>query len=70
MNITMIDFIACFIIIFVLTHKNLEKKLDLTILVVAAITIYVVDIQWGWVAIFSLSCLYFGIKYKKQPKKN
>lgn len=46
-----------------------EKKLDLTILIVASITIFMVDIQWVWLAVFLFSWLYFGIKYRKQPKK-
>ncbi|GLF88403.1 hypothetical protein R51_34470 [Bacillus safensis] len=49
-------------------YSRYEKKLDLTILIVAAITIFMVDIQWVWLSIFLLSSLYFGIKYRKQPK--
>ncbi|PRS80188.1 hypothetical protein C6348_12510 [Bacillus sp. YBWC18] len=65
----MINFIAFLLIIFILTHKKLEKKLDLIILIVAASTIFIVNSKWKWIAIFLLSWLYFGIKYRNQPKK-
>lgn len=63
-------FIAFLLIIFVLTHKKLEKKLDLTILIVVATTLLMVNVLWVWVTIFFLTCLYVGIKYRHQSKKD
>ncbi|PCK23403.1 hypothetical protein CEY02_01470 [Bacillus pumilus] len=60
---------AFLLIVFVLTHNELEKKLDLTILIFVAITIFLVNIQWVWITIFLLSCVYVGIKYRNQSKK-
>ncbi|MCY7440922.1 hypothetical protein ACTHPT_11495 [Bacillus altitudinis] len=63
-------FIAFLLIIFVLTHKKLEKKLDLTILIVVATTLLMVNVLWVWITIFFLTCLYVGIKYRHQSKKD
>ncbi|MGG3257464.1 hypothetical protein ABEQ78_11640 [Bacillus altitudinis] len=62
--------IAFLLIIFVLTHKKLEKKLDLTILIVVATTLLMVNVLWVWVTIFFLTCFYVGIKYRHQSKKD
>ncbi|MGM0817732.1 hypothetical protein [Bacillus altitudinis] len=61
--------IAALLIVFVLSHKKLEKKLDLTILILVATTIFLVKIQWVWITVFLLSFVYFGIKYTYKSKK-
>ncbi|MER3123641.1 hypothetical protein ABQG71_21020 [Bacillus altitudinis] len=61
--------IAVLLIVFVLSHKKLEKKLDLTILILVATTIFLVKIQWIWITVFLLSFVYFGIKYTYKSKK-
>lgn len=61
--------IAALLIVFVLSHKKLEKKLDLTILILIATTIFLVKIQWIWITVFLLSFVYFGIKYTYKSKK-
>ena len=61
--------IAVLLIVFVLSHKKLEKKLDLTILILVATTIFLVKIQWVWITVFLLSFVYFGIKYTYKAKK-
>ncbi|MEC4589317.1 hypothetical protein VSS76_18875 [Bacillus safensis] len=61
--------IAVLLIVFVLSHKKLEKKLDLTILILVATTIFLVKIQWVWITVFLLSFVYFGIKYTYKSKK-
>lgn len=61
--------IAVLLIVFVLSHKKLEKKLDLTILILVATTIFLVKIQWIWITVFLLSFVYFGIKYMYKSKK-
>ncbi|MEK4848246.1 MULTISPECIES: hypothetical protein [Bacillus] len=61
--------IAVLLIVFVLSHKKLKKKLDLTILILVATTIFLVKIQWIWITVFLLSFVYFGIKYTYKSKK-
>ncbi|MFP7312130.1 hypothetical protein [Bacillus safensis] len=61
--------IAVLLILFVLSHKKLEKKLDLTILILVATTIFLVKIQWVWITVFLLAFVYFGIKYTYKSKK-
>ncbi|GAA0440289.1 MAG: hypothetical protein ACQEWU_07480 [Bacillota bacterium] len=57
--------IAVLIIIFILTQKNIKKKLDLTVIVIAAMLIFIVENQWIWISVFVLTLVYFGIKYAK-----
>lgn len=64
-----VSIIAVLLIVFVLSHKKLEKKLDLTILILVATTIFLVKIQWVWITVFLLSFVYFGIKYTYKSKK-
>lgn len=60
---------AIFLIIFVLLHKKIEKKLDLTILILVASIIFLVNLKMVWVTVFLLAFMYFGIKYSYKAKK-
>lgn len=61
--------ITIFLIVFVLLHKKIEKKLDLTILILVASIIFLVNIKWVWITVFLLAFVYFGIKYTYKAKK-
>ncbi|MGX9725653.1 hypothetical protein [Bacillus pumilus] len=60
---------AIFLIVFVLLHKKIEKKLDLTILILVASIIFLVNIKMVWTTVFILAFVYFGIKYTYKAKK-
>ncbi len=60
---------AIFLIVFVLLHKKIEKKLDLTILILVASIIFLVNIKMVWITVFILAFVYFGIKYTHKTKK-
>ncbi|KLV14009.1 hypothetical protein ABW03_20535 [Bacillus altitudinis] len=58
-----------FLIVFVLLHKKIEKKLDLTILILVASIIFLVNVKMVWITVFLLAFVYFGIKYTYKAKK-
>lgn len=60
---------AIFLIVFVLLHKKIEKKLDLTILILVASIIFLVNLKMVWITVFLLAFVYFGIKYTYKAKK-
>lgn len=60
---------AIFLIVFVLLHKKIEKKLDLTILILVASIIFLVNVKMVWITVFLLAFVYFGIKYTYKAKK-
>jgi len=60
---------AIFLIVFVLLHKKIEKKLDLTILILVASIIFLVNLKMVWITVFLLAFVYFGIKYTYKTKK-
>lgn len=60
---------AIFLIVFVLLHKKIEKKLDLTILILVASIIFLVNLKMVWITVFLLAFVYFGIKYSYKAKK-
>lgn len=60
---------SIFLIVFVLLHKKIEKKLDLTILILVASIIFLVNLKMVWITIFLLAFVYFGIKYTYKAKK-
>lgn len=60
---------AIFLIVFVLLHKKIEKKLDLTILILVASIIFLVNLKIVWITVFLLAFVYFGIKYSYKAKK-
>lgn len=59
---------AIFLIVFVLLHKKIEKKLDLTILILVASIIFLVNLKMVWITVFLLAFVYFGIKYTYKAK--
>lgn len=60
---------AIFLIVFVLLHKKIEKKLDLTILILVASIIFLVNLKMVWITVYLLAFVYFGIKYTYKAKK-
>lgn len=60
---------SIFLIVFVLLHKKIEKKLDLTILILVASIIFLVNLKMVWITVFLLAFMYFGIKYTYKAKK-
>ncbi len=61
--------IAMFLIIFVLLHKKLKRKLDLTILILVASIIFLVNLKSVWITVFLIALVYFGFKYTYNSKK-
>lgn len=60
---------AIFLIVFVLLHKKIEKKLDLTILILVSSIMFLVNLKMVWITVFLLAFVYFGIKYTYKAKK-
>ncbi len=59
---------AIFLIVFVLLHKKIEKKLDFTILILVASVVFMVNLKMVWLTVFLLAVAYFGIKYTYKAK--
>lgn len=57
------------LIVFVVRQKKLEKKIDFILILIGAVSIFIVNIVFVWITIWVMLFLYFGVKYFISNKK-